>query len=104
MVRSECTHRQPIDDAVDQYMRLDVDARTEVKSNCTLYGSTQIGRSELTRQENIIILSEGELVSPKNLYLLIAFTYIPDRKKGATWGAGRHIKTRTNFKSDNHNI
>ena len=80
-------HRQLIDDAADQYMRLDVDARTELKSNCTLYGSTQIGRSVSTCQENSIIPSEGELVSPKNLYLLIASKCISQVEKKELPGA-----------------
>ena len=68
-------------------MRTDVDARTEVKSNCTLYGSTQIGRSVFTCQENSIIPSEGELVSPKNLYLLIASKCISQVEKKELPGA-----------------
>ena len=67
-------------------MRTDVDARTEVKSNLTLHGFTQIGRSVSTCQEQSIISFEGELASPKNLYLLIAFTCIPDGKKRSYLG------------------
>ena len=87
MVRFECTHHQLIDDAADQNMRTDVDARTEVKSNLTLHGLTHIGRSLLTCQENSIIPSEGELVSPKNLYLLIASKCISQVEKKELPGA-----------------
>ena len=87
MIRFECTHHQPIDDAAHQDMRTDVGARTGVKSNCTLYGSTQIGRSVSTCQEHSIIPSEGELVSPKNLYLLIASTRISQVEKKELPGA-----------------
>ena len=68
-------------------MRTDVDARTEIKSNLIFYDSTQIGPSVVTCQEHSIILSEGELASPKNLYLLIASKCISQVEKMELPGA-----------------
>ena len=53
--------------------------------------------SDVRRQG--ILLSEGELASPRILYPPIASKYISQvRKKGATWGAGRHIYLFTNLR------